>query len=195
MTPLRSLLSLGAVALLAGCPSASVRFPPDLWEDWTPVPTGFPTPTGFIDDTAVEPSSPEPIENPGRVDQATTRCTPGQQWLMEVTTLGWANGATGILRGADGVSEHHPMAILDTDPNGQWDRYQAGPLASSEPAESVVLGTSSRFDCTATDLPYGVITLDRLGAVADCVVWGDDRIALMNELLVDLPVNTTCRSI
>lgn len=149
------------ILLLAGCP-ATVQFPPDLWvwnED-----------TGWWDTGG---DNPEGLAI-GNVDWG---CDLSQDyWVMNLRTTRWTGGASLHLFGPTGWSEEHPTLLVDSDPNGNWDVYLAGPLADATPLEAYVSGSTSVFDCE-TDADHLLVVIpveDRFGDVVDCVMWGED---------------------
>jgi hypothetical protein len=154
------------IALLLTACTTTVRFPPDLWvwED-----TAFDTGRR---DTA-EPGTPP--GDPAMLDDASLQagCNGAATALTaEVRTVGWAGSATLELVSVDRI-EVHPMLLMDADPSGAWDHYQAGPLGVGVDPTSQQASVNSAFTCD-TALTWLIRTTDRLDAPADCLVWGHD---------------------
>ena len=184
----RNIFYLVPLLFAMGCPPATVNFPPDFWPDVPPIATGD------VFDTSDTGSPPLVPTIPAGVDVVAASCTPGGMWVIELTTQGWTDGATVVFRTPDGTKELHPMVLLDSDPNGAWDRYQLGPIAAGVPADEVVLGSSSAVECDAS-MALAILTTDRFGQLADCAAWGTDPQRLLEELVADLPSLSTCRAL
>lgn len=177
--------AIAMTVLLAGCQPAQVHFPPDLWVwdsgGWD---TGLEPPdTASPTDTAEPPpvpTPPAPTGPLGSVDTARYVCTPANDaWLVEVTTAGWAGTASASVRTSTGDLETHPLVLIDSDPSGGWDRYQAGPMAAGATAEP---GVSSAVACGTDGLSFGVVTRGRVGQLVDCRVWGADPTGLADAM-------------
>ncbi|MEZ4315931.1 MAG: hypothetical protein R3F61_00430 [Myxococcota bacterium] len=167
------------VLLLSGCFTTTVRFPPDLWV-WD---TGGPFFDSGIHDTA-SPPTPVPAGEIGTVDTFAGGCNPGDTvWLLEVTTFGWTDDARVFMSRPGGMLEEHALLLIDSDPEGAWDRYQGGPLEAGVDPVAFAPGSNSTYACAVEDeVSFGVVLRDRFGAVSECVTWGPDRVDLGDQL-------------
>lgn len=154
-----------AVWLSLGCID-TIRFPPSFWGSssgtWD---------SGWSTDAA----------GTVQIDRITgDGCAGDGGWLFSASTDGWTYGATvDLFRASDGAFESHPLQVVRTDPNGEWDSLSSGNLADGvDPAEQVD-GVSSRFDCSEEgSLSFAIRIQDRGLRVADCVLWGADPEAI-----------------
>ena len=151
----------------------TVRFPPDLWPmEWETGETGW---TGAEDSGEVVSATPLALDE----DTLEWGCNSvNTAWTYAVRTTGWADGATLDIYG-ETWSEQHAMLLMDISPAGAWDQYQSGPLPQGTPQEEWQTTVNSAFDCTldASTLTFIVRARDRVGNLADCVMWGADPTA------------------
>lgn len=172
-----------------GCPVVSVQFPPDLRADrWEP------EPTGWWDSGTTRPPTLPPASQ-GLVDSLSVGCTPSGAWLSELRTFGWTSAAELVLRGEFEGSvayETHPMNLVETDPDGLFDRFTLGPMAAGRPVEEASPSVASRFPCDA-GATSAVLTRNRVGEIVDCVVVGPDLGAIDAHLIDQMPASVVCR--
>ncbi len=189
----------GLVAALVACEPATVEFPPDLFFVDTGLFLDTGLDTGADTDTEAEPPTSGPVAV--SIDRIALDCTPADTaWLAIVDSLGWSGTASLLVQIPEAVTggpvswETHPLVLVDSDPDGAWDRYLGGPLAAGVPAAEAQPGVSTALPCphppaadgsapgSPGDPSFGVVLFDRVGDPIDCAVSGPAAIAAAAEL-------------
>ncbi|MEO0603280.1 MAG: hypothetical protein AAF211_17710 [Myxococcota bacterium] len=157
----------GLFALLPACVN-TVRFPPDLIEDFTTfdsglvfVPTVPTVPTG-------DSGTPEPPSTSVVLDRVWSTCADGVLTVQAITD-GWSTELLLDVLHADGRAETWPLEIVAVDPEGEWDQWRVALTQASDPGPG-----SSVFDCEAeaSALTYALRLRTEAEPLSDCGVWG-----------------------
>ena len=126
------------------------------------------------------------------IDSASVSCSNGQVRFF-VQANGWTDGGIVFSEETGNVEPHwsdeHDLRSYDFDPDGEWDLLDREILDATQladPLDDVRRNESTLFACdTHYNLPgvmtYAFAVIDLNGALADCLMFGDDPEGLRNR--------------
>ena len=133
-------------------------------------------------DTAV------PYDGPTIIDDWSLTCPDLNNWQLRVETTGRTDGLASVYMmetaNAYPWDEQHDVDSVDFDPLGLWEDHEVLMEDEKRPISDWVPGQSTVFTCGVHDTPntmtWVIRVYDDTGALADCVVMGEDPTGMIN---------------
>ncbi len=112
------------------------------------------------------------------------------EWTWTADTNGWTRSV--VLDVVDtstqtGWEEQHDMQVVASNPNGNWDQLQLGPIPGGTAELEWLPNTNTVFDCQSdrSKLTFAMRVWNHRNDLTDCIVWGHDANQMVTRLARD----------